>query len=139
MDREAAIGSSNGMLFMALFGAVWGAAGAGALGGVISVILLVVSFTLAAVLCLGAVKLRRGARSLTVDDSPDATARQKRLSQRFNLVFGLEGITIALAVVLLGRYGLGTRSPSSWASTSSQWPTSTAQRFIMSRVQRIAP
>ena len=32
-------------------------------------------------------------------------------SRRFNLVFGLEGVVIALAVVLLGRSGMGTLVP----------------------------
>lgn len=115
VDREAAEGLSSGVMFMALFGVVWAAAGAGALGGVTRVILLVVSLALAATLCLGSVRLCRAARGLSMDDSPQAQARRRRISRRFNLVFGLEAVAIALTVVLLGRYGLGTFIPAAVA------------------------
>ncbi len=111
VDREAVEGSSTGVLFMTLFGTVWAAAGAGALGGAAQVILLVVALALAATLCLGSLRLRRSARSLSLEDSPQARARRTRVSRSFNLVFGLEGVAIALAFVLLGRYGLGTFIP----------------------------
>ncbi len=104
-----------GALFMAFFGAIWAAAGASALDGATGVVLLIVSVALAAVLCLGAVRLRRSARGLSRDDSPQAREQQKHVSRRFNLVFGLQGIAIALAVVLLGRYGLGSFIPAAVA------------------------
>jgi uncharacterized membrane protein len=98
-------------LLMALFGAVWAAAGAGTLEGAAGVILSAGSLVLAATLCLLSVRTRRGARGLSRDDSPQAKARRKYLSRRFNLVFGLEGVAIALAVVVLGRYALESLIP----------------------------
>ena len=111
LDREATEGSSRGALFMALFGAIWATAGAGALDGAVRIVLLVISLVLAGALCLGAVRLRQGAWDLYFDNSPRARTRRKHVSRRFNLVFGLEGIAVALAVVLLGRYGMGTFIP----------------------------
>jgi hypothetical protein len=109
--RELAAGSSTGALFMTVFGAVWGAAGSQALGGVAGKALLVSLAALAAALFFGAVKLRRGALGLPGDDSKAARERRGRSSRRFNLVFGLEGVAIALAVVLLGRSGMGAFVP----------------------------
>ena len=110
-DREAAEGSSRGALYMALFGAVWATAGSGALGSVAGVVLLVASLAVAGTLCLGAIKLRRGTRHLSFDNFPRAREQRRRISRRFNLVFGLEGVAIAFAVVVLGRYDLGAFIP----------------------------
>lgn len=77
--------------------------------------MLVASFALAAALCLGSVRLRRGAHAQTRDDSPQVWTERKRLSRRFNLVFGLQSVAIALAVVVLVRYGLGTFVPAAVA------------------------
>ena len=109
--RELVVGSSTGALFMTVFGVVWGAAGAQALGGVAGTILLASSGALALALFLGAVKLRRGALNLPRDDSQGARERRGRSSRRFNLVFGLEGVAIALAVILFGRSGMGALVP----------------------------
>jgi hypothetical protein len=106
VGRDTAEGAANGALFMALFGVIWAAAGAGALGGVAGIVLRVVYLVLAVVLCLSSVSARLAARSLLRDDSPHARARREHLSRRFLLVFGLEGLAIALAVVVLGRYDL---------------------------------
>lgn len=114
-SREAVEGASSGALFMALFGAVWAAAGASALGGATWAVSLAVFWALAAALCLGSVRLRQRARGLTRDDSPQARTHHKHLSRWFNLVFGLQGIAIVLAVVLLGRYGLGSFIPAAVA------------------------
>ncbi|MGH3088859.1 MAG: hypothetical protein ACRDSJ_16265 [Rubrobacteraceae bacterium] len=101
--REALEGTASGALSMALFGAIWALVGAGALGGVAGTALCILSLTLAAPLCLGAARVLRAARRLPSDDSREAGARRRRLSRRFNLVFGLQAAAIALAVVLLGR------------------------------------
>ncbi len=100
---------------MALFGVVWAAAGAGALGGATRVILLLLSVALAAALCIGAMRLRGGARDLPRNDSTRAPAQRRRLDRRFNLVFGLQSVAIALSVVLLVRYGLGAFVPAAVA------------------------
>ena len=109
--RELVEGSSTGALFMTIFGAVWGAAGAQALGGIAGAITLAASCALAAVLFLGVVRLRRGALGLPRDDSPGAREWRGRSLRRFNLVFGLQGVAIALSVFLLARYDLGPLVP----------------------------
>jgi hypothetical protein len=109
--RELIEGSSTGALFMTIFGAVWGAAGAQALGGIAGAITLAASCALAAVLFLGVGRLRRGALGLPKDDSPRAREWRDRSLRRFNLVFGLQGVAIALSVFLLVRYDLGTLVP----------------------------
>lgn len=94
-----------------MFGTVWAAAGAGALGGVTGVVSFVVCLALAAALCVGSVRLRRRAGNLPRDDSPRGLARRRRLVRWFNLISGVQFVAIALAVVLLVRYGLGTSVP----------------------------
>lgn len=110
-DRKVVESSSTGALFMAVFGAIWAAAGAPAVGGATGTVLLLLFWTVAAALCVGAMRLRRAARGLPGDDSPQARARRGRIIRRFNLVFGLQGVAIALAVFLLVRYDLGTLVP----------------------------
>lgn len=109
--RELVEGSYAGALFMTIFGAVWSAAGAQALGGIVGAITLAASCALAALLFLGVGRLRRQALGLPRDDSPRAREWRRRSSRRFNLVFGLQGVAIALSVFLLVRYGLGTLVP----------------------------
>jgi len=109
--RELLVGSSTGALLMTIFGAVCGAAGAQALGGDFGALTLAASGVLAAVLFLGAGRLRRGALGLPGDDSQAAREWRGRSSLRFNLVFGLQGAALALSVFLLVHYGLGTLVP----------------------------
>lgn len=109
--REVAESASRGALFMTVFGTVWAAAGAGALGGATTVAVLLPICALAAALLVWSIRLRSGARGLPRDDSPQARERHGRVARRFNLVFALQGVAIALAVFLLGRYGLGTFIP----------------------------
>ena len=101
-----------GVLNMALFGAVWTAAGTGGIDGTVGVVILILGWAIAAALCVGSVRLRRGAEGLPLSDSPQAQARQRHTLRRFNLVFGLEIFTIAVAVFLLIRLGLGSLIPS---------------------------
>lgn len=109
--RRLVEGSSTGALFMTIFGVVWGAAGAQALGGIVGAITLATSCALAALVFLGVGRLRREALDLPRDDSQRAREWRGRSSRRFNLVFGLQGVAIAVSVFLLVRYGLGTLVP----------------------------
>ena len=59
-----------GLSNMAFFGAVWIAVG---LGGAARMVVLVAGWTLAVVLCVGSVRLRRDAHTLPRDDSPEET------------------------------------------------------------------
>lgn len=111
-DRAATQAMATGALNMAFFGAVWTAAGSGGIGGAAGVGVLVVGWTLAVVLCVGSVRLRRGARALPRDDSLQVQARRRSTLGRFNLVFGLEFLAIAVAVFLLVRLGLQSWIPS---------------------------
>src|SRR4051812_32692644 len=61
-DRAATQAMATGALNIAFFGAVWTAAGSGGIGGAAGVGVLVVGWTLAVVLCVRSVRLRRGAR-----------------------------------------------------------------------------
>lgn len=110
-DREIAEGSSTGALFMTVFGTIWALAGAGALGGSAGTVLQLVACALAAGLFIRVVRLRGGARDLPRDDAPRSRERGRIVSRRFNLVFALQGVAIALSVFLLVRYGLGTLVP----------------------------
>jgi hypothetical protein len=110
--REVTAGTATGVLNMALFGAVWIAAGTGGIGGAAGIVVLVVGWTLAAALCVGSVRLRRGADSLPHDDSSQARTHRERVLRRFNLVLGLEFVAIAVAVFLLVRLSLVSLIPS---------------------------
>lgn len=113
--REIAEGSSRGALFMTIFGTIWAAAGAGTLGGAATVAVLLPCCVLAAALLVWAARLGNGARGFPRDDSPQARGRHGRIDRRFNLVFALQGIAIALAVFLLVRNNLGTFVPAAVA------------------------
>lgn len=100
------------MLNMALFGAAWTAAGTGGIEGAVGVVILILGWLIAAALCIGSVRLRRGAEGLPRSDSPQAQSRRRHTLRRFNLVFGLEIVAIAVAVFFLVRLGLGSLIPS---------------------------
>ena len=103
--------SSTGASFMAIFGAIWAAVGAPAVGGAPGTALLLLFWAVAAALCACALRLRRSARGLPGEYSPQTRAHRGRIVRRFNLVFGLQGVAVALSVFLLVRYGLGTLVP----------------------------
>lgn len=103
---------ATGAINMAIFGAVWTAAGSGGLAGASGVILLVVGWSIAAVLGVGALWLRRGARAFPDDVSPQAQADQRNRLRIFNSVFVLEFAAIAIAVFALLQFGMGSLIPS---------------------------
>ena len=110
--REATVGTATGVLNMAFFGAVWTVAGSGGIEGATGVIVLIIGWAIALALCVGSVRLRRVAKGLPRNDSPQAQDRQKHNLRRFNLVFGLEFVAIVVAVFLLIRLGSGSLIPS---------------------------
>lgn len=109
--RKATEGTATRILNMAIFGAVWTAAGTGGIQGPLGVVLLIIGWIIAAVLVASSVRLRRGAKGLPGDDSPRAREQQKYILRRFNLIFGLELLAIAVSVFVLVLLGLGALAP----------------------------
>jgi hypothetical protein len=96
---------------MAIFGALWTAAGSGGIEGPAGVVALITGWTIAAVLIVGSVRLRKGVASPSNDDPPRTRERQGHVLRRFNLVFGLELLAIAVSVFGLVLLDLGTLIP----------------------------
>jgi hypothetical protein len=105
LPRQAVQGVASGIFFLTFFGAAWALWGTSLLQGALH-ILAYVLIALVTLVFLGiGVMLLRYARSLQPAVEPEDVAVGRRIGIWFGVVFGSEAVLIALASILLSRFG----------------------------------
>ncbi len=104
-SRPAVRGIASAIFFLTFFGAIWGLAGITFLSGVLWVGAVVLIGLVTLVFLSVGVRLLRYARSLPQTVTPEEAATGKRIGIWFGVVFGAEAVLIALASILLSRFG----------------------------------
>ncbi len=100
LPRVAVQSAANGMMFMTFFGALWASIGIIGSHGFASPWLLIICGLVTLVLIYGSFALFGKGRHLTNNFTPEDQAHWKKVNKKFILVFGLEGIAIALASMI---------------------------------------
>ena len=138
--RETATGRAIGVLILTLFGLAWVLWGLNGAPHLLIPPTLVTAAAISLLLLVGAITLGRDARHLPPGTLPRAGKRQ--LGLRYGLIFGAEGIAIALVSVLCQALGHPEWLPAgsrSWSvCTSCRWRRCSASRCTTSPARRCA-
>jgi hypothetical protein len=99
-------GVALGIFFMAFFGAFWGSTSAAFMNGAFQIVALILVGLVTLGLFGVVVILLQYAHALPKTVSPEDAAMGKRIGVWFGIVFGIEGVLIALASTLLSTFQL---------------------------------
>jgi hypothetical protein len=107
LPREAVQSVASGIFFLTFFGAAWALWGSSFLQGAAHIgAYLIIGLVTLTFLGIG-VAIIRYARSRPAAETPEDIATGKRTGRWFGIIFGAEAVLIALAFILLSRFGAG--------------------------------
>jgi hypothetical protein len=105
LPREAVQGVASGIFFLTFFGGAWALWGTSFLQGALHIgVYIIIGLVTLAFFGIG-VMVMRYARSLPSVEAPEDVATGRRIGIWFGVVFGAEAVLIALASILLSRFG----------------------------------
>ncbi|MFJ7732950.1 hypothetical protein ACIQXF_13755 [Lysinibacillus sp. NPDC097231] len=100
IPRAAVRGTAFGVLFMAFFGTLWAGIGIRGLQGWGFLWLLILSLLIGVILLIGGIVLIMNSKRLSNEMMEGGSHRWKRKNMWFGIIFGLEGVLIAVASVI---------------------------------------
>ncbi|MFS0728261.1 hypothetical protein [Paenibacillus sp. 1P07SE] len=100
VTREAMTGMASGVMFMALFGTMWAFTGFGGLQVLGSTALITIPLLPGTTLFMAGLFLVRTSRRLPPQADTTDAAAGKKTKRLFNLIFAVQGIAIAITVLL---------------------------------------
>jgi hypothetical protein len=100
IPKVAVMSAANGVMFMTFFGALWASIGVIGSHGLGAPWLLVFSGIVTLVLLFGSITLFGRAKKFTNSSTQEDSAHWKMVNRKFMLIFGLEGVAIAIASVI---------------------------------------
>lgn len=100
IPRAAVRGTASGVIFMAFFGTMWAGIGIRGLQGWGFLWLLALSLLIGVILLIGGIILIKNSGGLSNEMTEEDGPRWKRKNMWFGIIFGLEGVLIAVAAVV---------------------------------------
>ncbi|MEY9979417.1 hypothetical protein [Lysinibacillus sp. RC79] len=102
IPRVAVRGTAFGVIFMAFFGTLWAGIGIRGLQGWGFLWLLILSLLIGVILLIGGIVLIMNSKRLSNEMVEGDSQRWKRKNMWFGIIFGLEGVLIAIAAAICG-------------------------------------
>lgn len=102
IPRAAVRGTAFGVIFMAFFGTLWAGIGIRGLQGWGFLWLLILSLLIGVTLLIGGIVLIMNSKRLSNEMVVGDSQRWKRKNMWFGIIFGLEGVLIAIAAGICG-------------------------------------
>ncbi|MFJ8102043.1 DUF7010 family protein [Lysinibacillus sp. NPDC096212] len=102
IPKAAVRGTASGVIFMAFFGTLWAGIGIRGLQGWGFLWLLIFSLLIGVILLIGGIVLIMNSKSLSNERAEGNSQRWKRKNMWFGIIFGLEGVLIAIAAGICG-------------------------------------
>ncbi|MEY9971990.1 MFS family permease [Lysinibacillus sp. RC46] len=102
IPKAAVRGTASGVIFMAFFGTLWAGIGIRGLQGFGFLWLLIFSLLIGVILLIGGIVLITNSKRLSNERAEGNSQRWKRKNMWFGIIFGLEGVLIAIAAGICG-------------------------------------